>query len=180
MTSTFGVKGDIDGGTVTWTITAGAGTCTGLATATVTDGVATLTGVTCPAGNNYNVRGSYSGSGNYADASAKDVLETRLEDYDDGYPVSAPPGKFPPNELGLYDLGGNVAEWVHDWYTAAPPLDAATVDDPLGPNAGNAHVVRGSSYKSSSITELRLAYRYGAAEGKADVGFRVARYALAN
>jgi hypothetical protein len=69
ITSSFGNQANIDGGNVTWTITAGAGTCTGLTSATVTDGIATLTGVTCPAGNNYNVRGTYTGSGNYAGSS---------------------------------------------------------------------------------------------------------------
>jgi hypothetical protein len=66
ITSGFGTQSDIDGGNVTFTVTAGAGTCTGLATVAVTNGVATLTGVTCPAGNNYNVRGTYTGAGDYA------------------------------------------------------------------------------------------------------------------
>jgi hypothetical protein len=69
VSSSLGTANDIDGGTVTWTITGGAGTCTGLSAATVTNGVATLTGVSCPAGNNYNVRGTYTGAGNYAASS---------------------------------------------------------------------------------------------------------------
>jgi len=68
ITSGFGAQTDIDSGTVTFTITGGAGACTlpNGGVASVTNGVATLTGVSCPAGNNYNVRGSYSGGGNYA------------------------------------------------------------------------------------------------------------------
>jgi hypothetical protein len=66
ITSSFGLPANIDGGTVTFTITGGAGACTGLAAATVTNGLATLTGVTCPTGNNYNVRASWTGAGNYA------------------------------------------------------------------------------------------------------------------
>jgi formylglycine-generating enzyme required for sulfatase activity len=94
--------------------------------------------------------------------------------------VTAPPGKFPPNALGLFDMGGNVSEWVNDYYTAAPPESNAALEDPVGPAQGVSHVVRGSSFKSASITELRLAYRDGANAGRADLGFRVARYAIAN
>jgi formylglycine-generating enzyme required for sulfatase activity len=119
-------------------------------------------------------------SGNFADLSGKNVLDVLLEGYDDGYPVTAPPGKFPANPLGLFDMGGNVSEWVNDYYTAAPPESNAALDDPVGPAQGISHVVRGSSFKSSSITELRLAYRDGANSARADLGFRVARYAIAN
>jgi formylglycine-generating enzyme required for sulfatase activity len=120
------------------------------------------------------------GSGNFADASAKPVLDSVIDGYDDGYPVTAPPGKFPANSLGLYDMGGNVAEWTTDIYTAAPALDSAVLEDPAGPSEGRMHVVRGSSFKSVSITDLRLSARDGASDGRADIGFRVARYALDN
>ncbi|MCZ7576107.1 MAG: Ig-like domain repeat protein [Dehalococcoidia bacterium] len=63
LTSAFGAKTDIDGGTVTFSISGSA--CTGMAAVTVTDGVATLTGVTCAPGTR-QVTGTYSGSGNYA------------------------------------------------------------------------------------------------------------------
>jgi hypothetical protein len=63
LTSAFGAKTDIDGGTVTFSISGSA--CTGMAAATVTDGVATLTGVVCDAGTR-QVTATYTGSGNYA------------------------------------------------------------------------------------------------------------------
>jgi formylglycine-generating enzyme required for sulfatase activity len=116
------------------------------------------------------------GAGNYADRSAQALLPTVLTDYDDGYPVTAPVGSFTANPGGYFDLGGNVAEWTHDLYTVQPRSEAAAVD-PATNDQGTLHVIRGSSWKSAAVTELRLAYRdYG--EGRRnDLGFRIARYA---
>ena len=115
-------------------------------------------------------------SGNYADESARSVAPAVLQDYDDRYPVSSPVGSFPPNALGFFDLGGNVAEWVHDAYSI-PPADAPVERDPLGPAEGDLHVVMGSSYLHGTVTELRLSFRDYSTKPRADVGFRVARYA---
>lgn len=118
-------------------------------------------------------------SGNFADRSAKDVVPNVLEDYDDGYPVSAPVGRFPSNASGLFDLGGNVAEWCHDFYALYPNAANKLVKDPLGPATGKHHVIRGSSWRHASITELRLSYRDYRNESRNDLGFRIARYANA-
>ncbi len=115
-------------------------------------------------------------SGNYSDHSAKDLLPFILEGYNDGYAVSAPSAKFKPNELGLYDLGGNVAEWVHDYYSIYSYSPEKTYVDPVGPVEGKHHVIRGSSWKHGSISTLRLAYRGYSADRREDVGFRVSRY----
>lgn len=117
-------------------------------------------------------------SGNYADHSALELATAVIENYDDGFTVTAPVGSFAPNALGLYDLGGNVAEWTHDLYSSYVDLDKGSAIDPLGPaTAGRAHVVRGSSWRTSSITELRLAYRESTEARSEHLGFRVARYA---
>ena len=116
-------------------------------------------------------------AGNFADRASLAVLETALSDYDDGVPTTAPVGSFAVNALGLYDMGGNVTEWVQDFYTVSPDLGNAPTTDPTGPTTGTRHVVRGSSWRSASIPELRLAWR-DYAEGKGqNIGFRIARYA---
>jgi formylglycine-generating enzyme required for sulfatase activity len=113
-------------------------------------------------------------SGNYADVTARVMIQDIVPGYDDGYAASAPVGKFPPNRLGLYDLGGNVAEWVHDYYTVTDASELAV--DPMGPPDGKQHGVRGSSWRQSSVTDLRLSARDFGDNARNDVGFRVARY----
>jgi len=118
-------------------------------------------------------------SGNYADESVEglDLVANTLSDYWDGYPVTSPAKKFSPSALGIYDLGGNVAEWVNDYYSVYSTNLKQAELDPLGPDEGTARVIRGSSWRHSSISKLRFAYRneYGTL-GRLDVGFRIARY----
>lgn len=115
-------------------------------------------------------------SGNYADAMARLIVQDVIPDYDDGFAGSAPVGKFPPNTLGLQDMGGNVAEWVNDYYTVSVSSDQTLVD-PLGPAEGKQHVIRGASWKHSGVTDLRLSARDFGDGVRNDVGFRIARYA---
>jgi formylglycine-generating enzyme required for sulfatase activity len=115
-------------------------------------------------------------SGNYGDASALELLDAALADYSDGFETTASVRSFPPNALGLYDMGGNVSEWAHDYYTVYLDLAAAAATDPYGPPQGRSRVVRGSSWRTTNIPELRLAYRSNG-EGRAEhIGFRIARY----
>jgi formylglycine-generating enzyme required for sulfatase activity len=115
-------------------------------------------------------------AGNYADESARPLVPVVLQGYDDRHPASAPAGSFPPNALGLFDLGGNVAEWVHDAYVI-PPAEGPVERDPVGPAGGELHVILGSSYLQGTVTELRLSYRDYGTKARPDLGFRVARYA---
>ena len=116
-------------------------------------------------------------SGNYADTAARDLTPSHLPEYLDGFAASAPVASFAPNELGIYDLGGNVAEWSHDPYSIAPGSGGSVETDPTGPASGRHHVIRGSSWKDSSITRLRLSFRDYGDSARPDVGFRIARYA---
>jgi formylglycine-generating enzyme required for sulfatase activity len=113
---------------------------------------------------------------NIADNSSAYVTGRILNGYDDGYVVSAPVGSFSASERGIYDLGGNVSEWIHDVYTI-PAASGVVTTDPLGAQRGDNYVIRGASWALGRLPELRLSYRdYGQA-GRDDVGFRIARYA---
>jgi formylglycine-generating enzyme required for sulfatase activity len=116
-------------------------------------------------------------SGNFADRSALEVVPSILPAYDDGYPSTAPVGSFNANALGIYDGGGNVAEWVNDYYTVPTPGITTPVVDPTGPDRGTSHVIRGSSWRHAGQSELRLSFRDFGTEARPDVGFRVARFA---
>jgi formylglycine-generating enzyme required for sulfatase activity len=116
-------------------------------------------------------------AGNYADRSASTLLANTLSGYVDGYRVAAPVGSFAQSPVGLFDIGGNVAEWCHDFYAVYPNAARTLVKDPTGPATGRHHVVRGSSWRHASISELRLSYRDYSEKARTDVGFRIARYA---
>ncbi|HUW54573.1 MAG TPA: SUMF1/EgtB/PvdO family nonheme iron enzyme [Rhodanobacter sp.] len=95
--------------------------------------------------------------------------------YSDGYWGPAPVMSFAPNPFGLYDIDGNVSEWVqdcwHDNYIRAPNDGSAW----LNPGC-SAHVLRGGSW-GSSPEQVRSAYRQGANSDvrSGRVGFRVVR-----
>jgi len=74
-------------------------------------------------------------------------FSTQPLDDTDGHYELAPVGHYRAGRTpeGVYDLAGNVEEWVADWY--APGYPEADAVDPTGPEAGDLRVVRGGSFK---------------------------------
>ncbi len=115
-------------------------------------------------------------SGNYADQQTKKIIGFTVTGYDDGFTGPAPTGSFAPNQNSLYDIEGNVAEWVHDFYTIYSAATSQVSIDPTGPKQGKHHVVRGSSWLRGTMSNTRLAYRDYRENAHAEIGFRIARY----
>ncbi|MEP6714237.1 MAG: formylglycine-generating enzyme family protein [Terriglobia bacterium] len=88
-----------------------------------------------------------------------------------------PVGEKEPNAIGLYDMFGNVAEWVQDWYGRDFYAESPAVD-PHGPDTGSYRVYRGGCWFDPA-KNLRASYRgFDLPSNKAyNVGFRVVRAA---
>ena len=119
-------------------------------------------------------------TGNYADQSATDILDPVIVDYNDGFKTASPVGSFKANFFGINDMGGNVAEWCHDYHSIYPSLSDELYKDPTGPKMGaaidNKHVIRGASWKRGDLSSTRLSYRDRDNGKRVDVGFRIAKY----
>ena len=118
-------------------------------------------------------------------------LNNRESNLTDGFKNSAPVGSFPPNAFGLYDMAGNVSEWVLDWMAInenyylmgptknpqgpRPELDTCSGVDCVGAFSITQKVYRGGAW-NQGISSMRSANRKDAHfQLKADgTGFRCA------
>jgi len=78
---------------------------------------------------------------------------------DDGYAMTSPVGSYPlgKSSYGVYDMAGNVLEWVNDWYGDTYYQNSLS-SNPLGPDSGDYKVLRGGSWYNLDIN-VRSAYR---------------------
>ncbi|WP_169544081.1 SUMF1/EgtB/PvdO family nonheme iron enzyme [Sneathiella aquimaris] len=115
-------------------------------------------------------------AGNIADEAARGKTRFFVPNYIDGHATVAPVSSYPKEPSQLFDIFGNVAEWVTDYYSLLPPDKGAEFVDPLGAEVSDKHVVKGASWASGSLTELRPSFRAPAMDGSDKIGFRIARY----
>ena len=92
----------------------------------------------------YSMGYMYPGSNDYEDV----MIYKGLENLSDPHFTTSDVGQLLPNELGLYDMAGNVAEMCYDWYGE---YDLSDQVDPMGPPTGEYHVIRGGDITSAVL-----------------------------
>jgi len=110
---------------------------------------------------------------NFCDANCE--YDWKRSEFDDGHATTAPVGSYRPNGYGLYDMAGNVWEWVADWYDGNY-YRTASRNNPRGPSSGEMKVLRGGSWLIFPVS-LRSASRAGFVPSSQNValGFRCAQ-----
>jgi len=115
----------------------------------------------------------YASGGGTAEGSVRnlgDIAWFKPNSGDETHPV----GQKAPSAWGLYDMQGNVSEWVQDWFGSYP--EGSLAIDPRGPESGSYRVYRGCGWFSPAA-DCRSAFRAFnfPTDGYYNVGFRLVR-----
>jgi len=135
----------------------------------------------------YAARGGNNSPGNFTYSGSNDA--TIVAWYNDTIKTSADAGSTQtvgtrqPNALGIYDMSGNITEWVWDWFASykdAYYSSESAIVNPSGPASGTERVRRGGGW-SNAVGNVRSVVRNSQAPGEATWvnGFRVVRGASA-
>ncbi|MFN2295656.1 MAG: formylglycine-generating enzyme family protein, partial [Candidatus Promineifilaceae bacterium] len=111
---------------------------------------------------------------NFCDVNCKE--QQANPDYDDGYATTAPVGSYEDgrSSAGLYDVAGNLWEWVSDWYDTEYYENSPGVN-PTGPATGDNKVVRGGSwFDTGNFTSTIVRFPAPPEESGDSIGFRCA------
>jgi formylglycine-generating enzyme required for sulfatase activity len=88
---------------------------------------------------------------------------------------TTPCGAYPPNGYGLFDITGNVWEWVHDWYDPTY-YTSSPEQNPTGPGQGHLRIVRGGGWLVVDVRMLSCSHRHKVPPDTYSygIGFRIA------
>ncbi|MCY3885128.1 MAG: SUMF1/EgtB/PvdO family nonheme iron enzyme [Gammaproteobacteria bacterium] len=116
------------------------------------------------------------GTGNYSGRESRQDMHPFLNDHLDNHSGVAPVGSYRQNANGFHDLGGNVAEWVHDFYESKSHGWNRKLRDPLGPQSGLDRIVKGANFRTHDLKEMYVNARKVVGLKDETVGFRVAKW----
>jgi len=90
----------------------------------------------------------YYWEGEYYDEHISDYVNKNGMEGKDRWQYTSPAGSFPPNPFGLYDMLGNVWEWVADWYDR-DYYKKSPEKNPKGPKSGDTRLMKGGGWKDT-------------------------------